>query len=258
LKLADPAERRATGISTMAEVMDERPPERPTLLEETIRDFGCAEIWTRPGLDRRSRRWIAISAAASTGCNDPVESYVRSAFLSGDITLAEMREGVLHFAIYSGWPLARIFDRIVTKVAAELKLEAEVPPFCDKPWDPAERYERGKAAYHKIMSFPTPDEPAAYYDAGIKNFVFGEMWERPGLDQRARRWITLSCVGASDTPNPILTHVYAAMNTGDATPEEMHEFVLQFGFELGWPKASVMIAAVFDATVKVQQGRPWM
>jgi len=258
LKLADPAERRATGISTMAQVMDESPPERPTLLEETIRDFGCAEIWSRPQLDRRSRRWIAISAAATTGLPDPVESYVRSAFKSGDITLAEMREGVLHFAIYQGWPLARVFDRIVTKVAAELGLEAETPALCDTPWDPEERYRGGVAAYTKIMTFAPPEQPAAYYDAGIKNFVFGEMWERPGLDQRARRWITLSCVGASDTPNPILTHVYAAMNAGDATLEEMHEFVLQFGFEVGWPKASVMIAAVFDAAAKLEQGKGWM
>lgn len=242
----------------MAQVMDESPPERPTLLEESIRDFGCAEIWSRPGLDLRSRRWIAISAAATTGQNDPVESYVRSAFLSGDITLAEMREGVLHFAIYSGWPLARVFDRIVTKVAAELGLEAEVPPLVPAPWDPEVRYQRGMAAFQKIMTFPSPEPPAAYYDAGIKNFVFGEMWERPGLDQRARRWITLSCVGASDTPNPILTHVYAAMNAGDADLLEMHEFVLQFGFEVGWPKASVMIAAVFDAAAKLEQGKGWM
>jgi len=161
LKLADPAERRATGISTMAQVMDESPPERPTLLEETIRDFGCAEIWSRPELDLRSRRWIAISAAATTGLADPVESYVRSAFKSGDITLAEMREGVLHFAIYQGWPLARVFDRIVTKVAAELGLEAETPALCDTRWDPEERYRGGVAAYTKIMTFAPPEQPAA-------------------------------------------------------------------------------------------------
>ena len=142
--------------------------------------------------------------------------------------------------------------------AAELGLEAETPALCDAPWDPEERYRGGVAAYTKIMTFAPPEQPAAYYDAGIKNFVFGEMWERPGLDQRARRWITLSCVGASDTPNPILTHVYAAMNAGDATLEEMHEFVLQFGFEVGWPKASVMIAAVFDAAAKLEQGKGWM
>jgi 4-carboxymuconolactone decarboxylase len=258
MEKGSPAQRRATGERLMAEVMDARPPERPTLLEESIRDFACAEIWSRPGLDRRSRRWIALSAAATTGLADPLEDYVRSALKSGDISLAELREGVLHFAVYSGWPLGRVFDRIVTRVAGELGLEAQTPPIADGSRGPESRYAHGVTEYTKIMTFPPTDQPAAYYDAGIKNFVFGEMWHRPGLDQRARRWITLSCVGASDTQYPILTHVYAAMNAGDATLAEMHEFVLQFAHEVGWPKGSVMIGAVEQMAPRVAQGLPWM
>lgn len=105
---------------------------------------------------------------------------------------------------------------------------------------------------------PGPQLPAAYSDAGIKNFVFGEMWQRPGLDQRSRRWITLCGVGASDTPNPIVTHVYAALNAGDATLAEMHEFILQFAFEVGWPKGSVMLGALEAMAPRVEQGLSWM
>jgi len=253
-----PAERRATGERWMADIMDARPPERPTLLEESIRDFGCGEIWARPGLDRRSRRWIAISAAATTGLADPLEDYVRSALKSGDITLSELREGVLHFAVYSGWPLGRVFDRIVTRVADQLGLEAQTAPIAHDWPEPKERFDHGVAEYTRIMTFPPPGLPAAFYDAGIKNFVFGEMWHRPGLDQRARRWITLSCVGASDTPYPIATHVYATLKLGDADVAEMYEFVLQFAFEVGWPKGSVMMGAVEHMAPRVEQGLPWM
>lgn len=253
----DPVARRALGAQMMREVIDASPPETPTLLEESIRDFGFSEIWSRPQLDRRSRRWIALAACAATGMNEPVEEYVRGGLKSGDITLAEMREAVLHFAVYSGWPLARPFDRTVTKVAHELGLTADVPPLRGEPWDPKERYDFGAAGFHQVMTFPGPQQPSAYYDAGIKNLVFGEMWMRPGLDQRARRWITLSCVGASDTAGPIATHVYAALNARDATYAEMQEFVLQFAYEVGWPKGSIMQAALETMGPRVEQGTGW-
>jgi 4-carboxymuconolactone decarboxylase len=258
MKQGDPTERRATGVKLMNEIVDRQPPANPTLLEETIRDFSFAEIWSRPGLDRRSRRWIALSACAATGMAEPLEEYVHGALKSGDITLAELREGVLHFAIYSGWPLARQYDKIVTRVADKLGLSAQVPALRDQPWDPKERWEYGAASFHKVMTFPSPPAPSSYVDGGIKNFVFGEMWMRPGLDQRARRWITLACVGASDTQFPIITHVYAALNAGDATYAEMEEFVLQFAYELGWPKGSVMQTALENMGPKVEKGEFWM
>jgi 4-carboxymuconolactone decarboxylase len=257
MTIVDPQVRRQTGERLMLEISDTQLAAAPTLLEETIRDFGYAEIWSRPGLDRRSRRWISLAAAATTGVVDWLEELVRGALKSGDISLSEMREGVLHFAIYSGWPLGRTFDRVVSRVADELGLSADLPPICPAPRDADERYSSGAANYHKVMTFPPSDTPSAFTDGGIKNFVFGEMWTRPGLDQRARRWITLSCVGASDTPHPITTHVYAALNARDATYQEMEEFVLQFAFEVGWPKGSVMQGALEAMAPRVEKGLNW-
>lgn len=39
------------------------------------------------------------------------------------------------------------------------------------------------------------------------NFVFGEMWLRPGLGMRERRLITVICVGFQVAPYPIVSHV---------------------------------------------------
>jgi len=258
MKQGDPSERRATGVRLMNEIIDRQPPAHPTLLEETIRDYSFAEIWSRPGLDRRSRRWIALSACATTGMAEPLEEYVYGALKSGDITLAELREGVLHFAIYSGWPLARQYDRIVSRVADRLGLSAEVPPLVEGRWDPQERWNAGAENFATVMTFPSPPAPSSYVDGGIKNFVFGEMWMRPGLDQRARRWITLACVGSADAPFPIITHVYAALNARDATYPEMEEFVLQFAYEVGWPKGSVVQTALENMGPKVEKGESWM
>jgi 4-carboxymuconolactone decarboxylase len=258
MTMGDPIVRRQIGAEQMHAIIGTVPPEAPTLLEESVRDFAYAEVWSRPGLDRRSRRWIALAGAAATGMAEPVEDYVRGALGSGDVTLAEMQEAVLHFAVYSGWPLARPFDRAVSRVATDLGLSADVPPIRGEAWDPAERHAYGTAGFEKVMTFPGPATPSAYYDGGIKNFVFGEMWQRPGLDQRSRRWITLSCVGASGAAAPIGTHVYTAMKAGDATYAEMHEFVLQFAVEQGWPKGSIMQAAVDTMWPRVEQGLSWM
>jgi len=91
------------------------------------------------------------------------------------------------------------------------------------------------------MTTPAGPATAAFSDAGVVGFVFGEMWQRGVLTPRDRRWITLSCVGAMDAHAPIESHVWAALNSGDVTPEELDEFVLHFATQVGWPKGSKML-----------------
>jgi 4-carboxymuconolactone decarboxylase len=90
------------------------------------------------------------------------------------------------------------------------------------------------------MRSASPDPAGAYLESGVIGYVFGEMWRRGVLTPRDRRWITLTCVGAAGAITPIETHVYAALKSGDITYSEFDEFVLHFGTQTGWPKASVM------------------
>ena len=110
-----------------------------------------------------------------------------------------------------------------------------------------------RAEYEKIMTTPGPDPTGAYIDAGVIGFVFGEMWRRGVLTPRDRRFITLSCVGAMGADIPIETHSWAAVNSGDLTVEEFDEFVLHFGTQLGWPKASAMNMQMMLAAFKLAE-----
>jgi 4-carboxymuconolactone decarboxylase len=103
-----------------------------------------------------------------------------------------------------------------------------------------ERLAVARAEYEHIMRSASPDPAGAYLESGVIGYVFGEMWRRGVLTPRDRRWITLSCVGAAGAITPIETHVYAALKSGDITYSEFDEFVLHFGTQAGWPKASVM------------------
>lgn len=116
-----------------------------------------------------------------------------------------------------------------------------------------QRIEYGAEWYSHIMHHPAPPQNCTYYRDGIHKFVFAEMWSRPGLDRRARRWITLACVGAAGELLPIQTHVYAALKSGDVTFEEINEFVLHFAVYMGWPKASIVQQIVHEMWEKVQE-----
>ena len=70
--------------------------------------------------------------------------------------------------------------------------------------------------FRDVMTFEPPASQTPFDEATL-NFVFGEVWSRPGLGRRERRWVTLACVAAADSPQPIEDHAYAAMNSGDCS-----------------------------------------
>lgn len=256
--LLDPAERQARGVATAAEATGQPLAAPATLVEESWRDFIYAEVWTRPGLERRARFLIAIASATCCNAEDTrIDGYLRGALTSGLISLSELREGALHLSVYSGWGNGGRLDRAITRVQDELGLApATVPPLRGAPWDAKERNDQGHAEFDKVMTFP-PGPPATPYLEAINNFVFGEMWCRRGLDERSRRWITLVGVSESGADIPIQSHVHAAMASGNCTPAEMLEYCLQYGTHAGWPKASRIQGVVMEQTKNVAEGKPW-
>lgn len=255
MSLLDPAERSRRGAEQQAALLA-APAQAPgTLFESSLRDYVFAEVWTRPGLDRRARYLIALCSAACAGDLAAVEAYARGALANAELTLAELREAVLHLAVYAGWSEGGLFDLAVTKAAAALGLPpAPYAPIRGAPWDPKTRHADGRASFEAAMTFAGPPPVTAYFEGGILNFVFGEMWLRPGLDQRARRWVTLTGVAYSASSTPIRSHVYAALASGNASREEMFEFVLQYAIHGGWPKASVMQSTVIEMADRVEKG----
>lgn len=113
----------------------------------------------------------------------------------------------------------------------------------------------GRAEYEHIMRSESPEPSGAYIESGVIGYVFAEMWRRGVLTPRDRRWITLTCVGEAGAVVPIETHVYAALASGDITYSEYDEFVLHFGTQAGWPKASAMHMYGLLAMVKIHEER---
>lgn len=68
--------------------------------------YAWGEIWTRPGLDRRTRSFVALTALTATGQLAELADHTRAA-LRGGLTPAEIEEALLQTAVYCGLPAAR-------------------------------------------------------------------------------------------------------------------------------------------------------
>ena len=103
--------------------------------------------------------------------------------------------------------------------------------------------------YRTVM---TVDPPAVEtpFESSSREFLFNQVWNRPGLSIRDRRIVSLSCVAAADAVKPIDEHVYAALRSGDLTLEQMNEITLHFAVYCGWPKGSQL-----EMTVRSQWHR---
>jgi 4-carboxymuconolactone decarboxylase len=253
----DYEERRQRGRDLYTEIMGREAPPSTSPRSAALLDFVYAEIWSRDGISRRERRLITLACAAGADGYETLADHVYGALVTGDLTYDELQEVILQFAVYCGWAKAEAFERILDEQWALLHAERGTPvPACSDealtsvPADQELRKQGGEQEFRDVNWFPAPPRGVPYYDAGILNYVFGDMWKRPGLSRRDRRWVTVACVGLDDSVGPIQSHVYSAMRSGDITFDEMRELVLQFAAYSGWPKGSFL-----QQTVDAQYAR---
>jgi 3-oxoadipate enol-lactonase/4-carboxymuconolactone decarboxylase len=86
--------------------------------QELITTYAWGTIWTRPGLDRRSRSLITLTALVAGGHHEELAMHVRAARTNG-LSVDEIKELLLQTAIYCGVPAANTAFRIAQQVLAE-------------------------------------------------------------------------------------------------------------------------------------------
>ena len=76
----------------------------------------CAwgEVWTRPGLDRRTRSCITIAMLAALGHLEELKLHLRGALNNG-VSVEEIREVLLQAAVYAGVPAANSAFRVANE-----------------------------------------------------------------------------------------------------------------------------------------------
>jgi 4-carboxymuconolactone decarboxylase len=86
---------------TALQVMAEIAPKLRELTDQVL--FG--DIWERPGLSKRDRSLITVSALVALNRTEQLRFHLQRALANG-LTREELIEVITHLAFYSGWPTA--------------------------------------------------------------------------------------------------------------------------------------------------------
>jgi 4-carboxymuconolactone decarboxylase len=120
----------ARGMETRRAVLGDahvdRAIERTTPFTDAFQDlitrYAWGEIWSRPGLDRRTRSCITLTALVAMGREHELEMHVRAALRNG-LTPDEVGEVLLQCAVYCGVPAANGAFAIAQRVLESLEPE---------------------------------------------------------------------------------------------------------------------------------------
>jgi 4-carboxymuconolactone decarboxylase len=86
--------------------------------QDLITRYAWGEIWARPGLDRRTRSCITLTALVAGGREHELAMHIRAALRNG-LTPDEVKEVLLQTAVYCGVPAANSAFAIAQEVLAE-------------------------------------------------------------------------------------------------------------------------------------------
>jgi 4-carboxymuconolactone decarboxylase len=88
-------------------------------MQELVTEYCWGEIWTRPGLDRRTRSFLNLAMLTALNRPHEIKLHVRGALNNG-VTKDELMEVFLQSAIYCGVPAALDAMRVAKEVFAEM------------------------------------------------------------------------------------------------------------------------------------------
>ena len=91
--------------------------------QEFITRTAWGQVWSRDGLDRRTRSCVTLALLTALQCHDELAMHVRAARRNG-LSPEEIAEVLLHTAVYAGVPAANAAFKIAEAVLADDGTEA--------------------------------------------------------------------------------------------------------------------------------------
>jgi 4-carboxymuconolactone decarboxylase len=101
--------------------------------QDYVTTAAWGQVWTRPGLDRRTRSMLTLALLAALSHDNELALHLRAAVGNG-VTPDEIREVLLHTAVYAGVPAANSAFAVAARVLAEMGAEEALTPYSpDEP-----------------------------------------------------------------------------------------------------------------------------
>jgi 4-carboxymuconolactone decarboxylase len=92
--------------------------------QDLITRYAWGDVWSRPGLDRRTRSLLTLALLCALGQDQELGMHVRAALTNG-VSRDEIGEVLLHSAVYAGVPAANRSLAIAQRVLAEIDAELD-------------------------------------------------------------------------------------------------------------------------------------
>ena len=91
-----------------------------TDFQRFITTYAWGEVWTRPGLERRTRSCITLAMLAALGYEEELAMHVKAALRNG-LSHEEIAEVLLQVAVYAGVPAANSAFHLAEEVFAQME-----------------------------------------------------------------------------------------------------------------------------------------
>lgn len=118
----------AVRTAVLGKTYIERAQSRMTKFDEEFQDiltrYCWGEVWTRPGLERKTRSMLNLAMLASLGHDEEFKLHLRASRNTG-VTRDEVKEVLLQVAIYAGIPAANSAFRMAREVFQEMDKEPQ-------------------------------------------------------------------------------------------------------------------------------------
>lgn len=88
--------------------------------QELITEAAWGHVWSRPNWTKRERSMVTIALLAALGHHEELAMHVRATANTG-ATAEDLREAMLHVAIYAGVPAANHAIKIIKQTLAEME-----------------------------------------------------------------------------------------------------------------------------------------
>lgn len=210
-------------------------------------EFAYGDLYTRPGLTLPQRQLATVAALAALGNAEPQLRFHIAGALNVGCTRREVVEVLMHTLVYAGFPAA------LNGIAAARAVFAEhpaAPGTPDAPGAPepaaegaSERFARGLRALAEVDGHSGQQVVDSLNDIApelgryLVEFVFGDVYQRTGIDLKTREMATIAMCTALGTAGPQLrVHIHGFLNTG-GTREEATEVITHLAAYAGFPAA---------------------
>lgn len=206
-----------------------------------IIEFPYGDVYSRPGLDMKSREIATVAALTAMGNAAPqLKTHIRASLNVG-LNKEQIMECIIQMALYAGFPASLNAIQVAREVFQEGKGEKFQPKMTKG--DQATRYKRGSVLIGEVYGDPNAAQTLEKGLADIApdmarfilEFPYGDVYSRPGLDMKSREIATVAALTALGTATPQLkTHIRASLNVG-LTQVEIKECIIQMALYAGFP-----------------------